>query len=145
MEPTDTDILVLPLAQALLTAASVLALVTVVVLVRRNHLELRYSLLWLLACCAGVGAAVYPESSRIAAHAMGVRFPFNAVFLLVMAFQLAVTFMLTLAASRSRRDRARLAYELARLRLELEELRARDAASATRAATASGSGAPSAG
>lgn len=114
-------ILVLPVAQALLVTGCLLALATVVVLVRRNRLELRYSLLWLLAVVAGLVVALWPELARTVSGLVGIRYTFNTVFLAVMGFQLAVTFMLTLAASRSRRDRARLAYELARLRLELEQ------------------------
>lgn len=114
-------VLVLPVAQVLLVVGCVLALATVVVLVRRNRLELRYSLLWLFAVVAGLVVALWPELARTVSGWVGIRYTFNTVFLGVMGFQLAVTFMLTLAASRSRRDRARLAYELARLRLELEE------------------------
>ncbi|MGC4118031.1 MAG: DUF2304 domain-containing protein [Myxococcales bacterium] len=114
----------IPLGLQLLACAVLLGLlVWVASLVRRRRLSLRDSLLWLLSTLAALLLMAFPELLRLAARALGVEVPSNALFAAGFVYVLVNLLSLTIAASDSAERTRKLAQECALLRAEIAELR----------------------
>jgi hypothetical protein len=94
-------------------------------LIRRQRLQLREALLWLLTTLAAIVVTAFPQILVWVAQALGVKVPANALFgagLLYLAVNvLAITITVSSNTTRVRR----LAQECALLRAEIAELRGR--------------------
>lgn len=101
----------------LIGAATVL--VAVVLLIRRNFLQVKYALMWLGASFVLVGWACFPAAAQAVARLLGVEVTSNAMFLLVNLFCLIVLLILSVSVSKDNLRIKRLAQEIALLRDEL--------------------------
>lgn len=100
-------------------------------LVRRRRLTERYALLWMVAAAALLVLAVWRDLLDIAADALGVASPPNAVFLVAFGVAFALLLHFSVAISRLSDEAKILSQEVARLDQELR---------AARVANASGNG-----
>lgn len=115
-----------PLHLQILAAAVLVALLSVVVvLIRRHHLGLRDSLLWLLSTSAALLVTIFPSALEWLAHALGIAVPLNALFAAAFVYVLLNLLSATIAISSAAARLRRVTQECALLRGELEELRAR--------------------
>lgn len=111
--------------QAIAIAVLAALLLWVVVLVRRDRLSLRDSLLWLLSTAVALVLMAFPEALRWVADRLGVEVASNALFALGFVYVLLNLLSLTIGVSASAARTRRLAQECALLRGEVETLRAR--------------------
>ena len=86
--------------QLLSIAASLLVLGIVFEAVRRRHLMERYALLWLTSGFVLLGLAVWQGALATLAHAMGIKYAPNALFVVAFGFILLLLFHFSLVVSR---------------------------------------------
>jgi hypothetical protein len=86
--------------QLLAIAASLLVLGIVFEAVRRRHLLERYALLWLTSGFVLLGLAVWQGALATLAHAMGIKYAPNALFVVAFGFILLLLFHFSLVVSR---------------------------------------------
>jgi hypothetical protein len=134
MPPVDP---LIPVQLQIFAAAILLAFIGwLLVLVRRDRLSLRDSLLWLLSTAIALVFTVFPATLRWVAQALHVEVPANALFALAFVYVLVNLVSLTIGLSNASSRVRRLTQECALLRAELERLRVwtdADAASVRRA------------
>ena len=109
--------------QIIAVVVTALMFVVVLELVRRRRLVERYALLWMLAALGLVVLAVWRDLLDIAADALGIADPPNALF--IVAFGIAYFLLLhfSVATSRLSEETKILAQEVARLDSELRRAR----------------------
>jgi hypothetical protein len=95
---------------------------SVVHLIKKELLELKYSLLWLFSGVCLVFLAVNPLVLSGLADLFGIADRLNMLFLAGNLFLIAIVFSLTVALSRSSRRIRNLTQETALLKIELERL-----------------------
>lgn len=107
--------------QLFLMVISLTFLIYIFSLVRKEKLELKYTLAWCLMGLVLVMIAVQPQIVEIIAELLGVGLPVNAVFLLGIFCILVILLTLTVAISRTSIRTKRLIQELAILKFEINE------------------------
>jgi hypothetical protein len=117
---------ILPLEIQLLSLAVLVAFSAWVVwLIRKQRLQLRESLMWLLTTLAAMGVTAYPQLLAWGADLLGIQVPANALFGAGLLYLAANVLAITIAVSGNTAKVRRLAQECALLRAELTELRGR--------------------
>jgi hypothetical protein len=86
--------------QLVAVAASGLLLLAVLELVRQRRLLERYAVLWLFSALVLLGLAVWSGLLEEIAHAIGVIYPPNALFLIAFGFVLVLLLHFSIAVSR---------------------------------------------
>lgn len=107
--------------QLFLIIISLAFLVYIFSLVRKEKLELKYTLAWCLLGFVLVIIAVQPQIVEIIAEILGIGLPVNVVFLLGIFCILIILLTLTVAISRTSIRTKRLIQELAILKFEINE------------------------
>ncbi|MCK9313715.1 MAG: DUF2304 domain-containing protein [Methanocorpusculum sp.] len=107
--------------QLFLIVISLTFLIYIFSLVRKEKLELKYTLAWCLMGFVLVLIAVQPQIVEIIAELLGIGLPVNAVFLLGIFCILIILLTLTVAISRTSIRTKRLIQELAILKFEINE------------------------
>jgi len=95
--------------------AAVILLGIILELVRRRRLMERYALLWLGSGLVLLGLAIWREALTELAHALGIFYPPNALFLIAFGFVLFLLMHFSLAVSRLSDQTKVLAQRLAML------------------------------
>jgi len=108
--------------QIILAVSSLLFTFSVAQLIRKEALELKYSLLWLFSGLGLAFLAVNPQTLQALADLFGVVDRLNMLFLAGNIFLIAIVFSLTIALSRASRRIRSLTQETALLKIELERL-----------------------
>jgi len=93
----------------------------VVILVRREHVELKYTLFWLFSGLMMILLTVFPRTLEIISNLLGVYEPVNTLFLIANFFLIMIIFSLTVALSRNANRLRQLTQEVAILRNEIEK------------------------
>jgi hypothetical protein len=96
----------------------------VVRLIRTQRLSLRDSLLWFLTTLAALMVTAFPRLLVIAADAVGIQVPANAIFGVGILYLAVNVLSVTLLASTNAARVRRIAQECALLRAEVAALRA---------------------
>lgn len=107
--------------QLFLIVISLVFLIYIFSLVRKEKLELKYTLAWCLMGFVLVIIAVQPQIVEIIAEILGIGLPVNVVFLLGIFCILIILLTLTVAISRTSIRTKRLIQELAILKFEINE------------------------
>lgn len=100
----------------------VLGMLFLVNMIRKNKLELKYSLLWFVL---GVGILIFgcfPSLTSYLAQICGIGQPINLLFFAGFCFSLMIIFSLSLAVSRMSVKLKKLTQELGLLKKELEDM-----------------------
>lgn len=108
--------------QIILLVASIITLFMIINMIRKYHLELKYSLLWLLFCIANILLAAFSDISIYTARLLSIKEPVNAIFLLYFGFQFFLIFSLSLTISRISNKFTQLVQEVGLLKEEVEKL-----------------------
>lgn len=108
--------------QILIVLVALLAMLYVINKVRKNGIELRYSLLWLLLGGGIIVFACFPQIINWLSHALGISQPVNMLFFAGFCFLLPIIFSLSVAVSRLSNKAKRMTQELALLNKELERI-----------------------
>ena len=101
--------------QIVAVLASGALLIGVLELVRRRRMLERYALLWLFSAVILLGLAVWRGALNVIAHAIGVIYPPNAIFVVAFGFVLFLLLHFSLAVSRLTDQTKVLAQRLALL------------------------------
>ena len=96
-------------------------LISVLKLVSRDKLLLKYSLLWILLCVVCLVCDAFPGIVYWASELLGFVSPSNFIFLISIALLLAISLSLSVAVSRSVIANKNLTQRIALLEKELEE------------------------
>ena len=106
--------------QIVVIVVIVLAMIALVNMIRKNKLELRYALLWMVMGIGVLIFAAFPQLTSILAKAMGIGTPINMLFFIGFCFSLAIIFSLSVAISRLSNRSKKLTQEIALLKKELQ-------------------------
>lgn len=102
----------------------ILMLVYIGVSIKREKIDLKYSLPWIVLCLVAAVFDIFPQMLEKLARACGMRVPANMVFLVAIALLALAVYLLTAAVSRLSRKHTRLIQEFALLKREVEQMRA---------------------
>ncbi len=102
--------------------ASLLFLCYIILMLRDKKIELKYTLIWLLAGICLLVAAIFPGVLRLISDLLNVVEPVNTLFLSIIFFMLLIIFTLTIALSRNANRVKTLTQEIGIIKLELEKL-----------------------
>ena len=89
--------------------------------VRKEVMDLKYTLVWILSGLIILILAFVPESITIFSHFVGIALPVNALFLMGLLFSLVIIFTMTVTISKISLRVTRLAQEVAIIKLELDK------------------------
>lgn len=84
-------------------------------MLRKEKLDIKYSLTWLFAGVSLIILALQPNIVFDIAHFVGIQIPSNGIFLFGIFFVLLITFSLTVALSRQSVRMRKMAQEMALL------------------------------
>lgn len=107
--------------QIIIALIILISLVALINLIRKNKLDLKYSLSWILL---GVGILVFdlfPGLTSLLAALLGIDVPVNMLFFLGFCFSLLIIFSLTVAVSRLSKRVTKLTQELALFSKKLDD------------------------
>jgi hypothetical protein len=106
----------------------VLALAGIILQVRKNKLNLRFALSWLLLVCVLLVLDIWPGLAGWLADAAGVEIPLNMLLFLGICFTLLLIFSLTKRVSKLTDETKRLTQEVAILKETYRTDRCKDEA-----------------
>ena len=106
------------------TAASLLAFVLVLELVRQRRLREEYSLLWLATALAMMIVSAWRDLLHGLSRAVGISYPPNLLFLLAALFTMLLLLYFSTVITRLTQENKDIAQEVALLRYEVESLAA---------------------
>lgn len=108
--------------QLLLLLGSVSTLVIIINMIRKERLELKYSLLWILMSLSITCLSLFPKSIELIADLMGVVTHINAIFFLGLTSNLIICFSLTISESRKSKKIKELTHAIALLENKLSSV-----------------------
>lgn len=108
--------------QLVIGILSVICVLSICNLVRRNKLDLRYGLIWILVGICVVILDFSPRLLEALTRFMGIELPINMLFFLGFCFSLMIMFSLTKTISDLVHKVKRLTQEIAILQKRIEEL-----------------------
>lgn len=114
-----------PRFQVFLIAISLSFMLYIFALVRREELELKYTLAWCFLGFTLVIISIKPDLVLMLSKALGMELPVNTVFLLGIFCIMVILLTLTVAISRASVRSKRLIQELALLKGEISALEGR--------------------
>jgi hypothetical protein len=100
-------------SRILAAAIALVFMAMILELIRRHHLQERYSVIWFLAGLGMLAGAVFPGLLELVADAMGVRDTNVALFSLVLLLLLGLALNFSVIVSRQSEQITRLAQEQA--------------------------------
>lgn len=106
-----------------LVIAALIALLMVLINVKRKKLNIKYSIVWMLWSMFSLFLAIFPQVFYKFAHIVGIELPVNAVFLIMIGLLYALTFYSYTMISKHNDEIIKLTYEVASLKKEVEELK----------------------
>lgn len=95
-------------------------------MVRRNKVELKYSLPWFLLGLGILVFACFPQLCALLAELLGIGLPINLLFFIGFCLTLVVIFSQSVSLSRLSEKNKKLTQELGLLRNEVNSLRQKD-------------------
>lgn len=99
----------------LLIAVSLIFMAVIARLVKKKHLSMKYSFLWIALLLAVLLCAVFPVIPYRMSDLLGFESPANFIFLVAIFFLLAITLSLSIVVSKQQRKITTLVQELALL------------------------------
>lgn len=107
--------------QIIIGVAAILCILGICNMVRKNKLDLRYGLVWIIL---GVCVAIldfWPQLLKALTNLMGIELPINMLFFLGFCFSLIIIFGLTKTVSELSHKVKRLTQEIALLEKKMKE------------------------
>lgn len=105
-----------------ITMLDILGLLYILQLVRKNRLDLKYALSWLIVSIFVLIMVVFPNLMEKLAEFLGIASPVNMIFFLGFIFSLAIILILTVALSINAGSVKRLNQKIAMLDKRVREL-----------------------
>ena len=110
--------------------ASILFLVMMVELIRKNRVALKYALLWLFSGVVLLILSIFPGALNRLASLIGVYNPVNALFAIMLICGLMLMISFSVIMSGNKKAVVRLTQEVSRLENRVRELEGKQAAAA---------------
>lgn len=105
--------------QICLLMGCILTLLSIISMIRKEKLDLKYSLSWIVINIVILILCLFPQVIDWIAGVIGVATPINAVFFFGIVFQMLITFSLTVAQSRNSKKLKDLAQKVALLEKQI--------------------------
>lgn len=105
--------------QIIIIVAAVLVLLAIFHMIKKNRLELRYALSWMLLDVVIIIFSAFPQIMALLADLMGIVSPVNMLFFLGFCFSLILLFRLNATVSRLSGKVTRLTQQIAILEEQL--------------------------
>ncbi|ASA24429.1 DUF2304 domain-containing protein [Paenibacillus donghaensis] len=112
--------------QIILFLVSIVCFCLLINMIRKYHIELKYSMMWLCVMFIVVILSIFPKSFETIATHMGIELPVNALFLISIFGISIILFSLTIVISRTTIKLKELSQEIGLLKHEMEELKRKD-------------------
>ena len=106
--------------QIVIAVAAVIGILAICNMIRKNKLDLRYALIWIVVGLCVIVLDVFPGLLGGITECLGIELPINMLFFLGFCFSILIIFGLTKAVSDLSYKVKRLTQELALLKNELE-------------------------
>lgn len=106
--------------QMIIAIGSLLALMYIINMIRKEELDLKYSLIWILVDCSILICSIFPKAIDRIALILGVAEPINVIFFLGIVFICVIILSLTIAQSRNSKKLKDLVQKVALLEKESE-------------------------
>lgn len=104
-----------------LAVAAILLLLFIAFSLKRNHLAVKYSVMWLALPMLFVLMVIFSEPLSNLANWLGFELPSNFVFMIVLGLCILLCFGLTLIVSKQRKEIIKLIQELSIIKKEIDE------------------------
>ncbi len=104
--------------QIFIIISCILYLVFIINMIRKEKLDLRYALVWILVDIAIIILCVFPKIIDFIAGLIGIATPVNMVFFFGIVFQIIIVFSLTREQSQNAKKIKELAQRIALLENE---------------------------
>lgn len=108
--------------QIIIGVVIVLGLIIIFHYVKKNRLELKYSLSWLITGLFVLVLGIFPSLMTKLSKLMGIASPVNMIFFLGFCFSLMIMFTLTVALSITASTAKRLTQKVALLEKRINEM-----------------------
>lgn len=108
--------------QLIIITGCIGTLIVIINMIRREKLDLKYSLLWIIICISIGLLSLFSSSIDFIANLIGVATPINAVFFLGLLAVLFTVFTLTVAESRKAKKITELTQRLAIMEDKIRKL-----------------------
>lgn len=105
-----------------LLIASAIALLFVIISVKKKKLNIKYSIVWILWAILSLLMSIFPKTFYMFSELIGIELPVNAVFLIMIGLLYALTFYAYMMVSKHNDEIIQLTYEVASLKKKIEEL-----------------------
>lgn len=113
-----------PKLQIIIAIIVLIGLTYLISLIRKNRLELKYALSWLVVAVIVLIIDCFPILMEELAHMLGIASPVNMMFFVGFLFSLVILLTLTVAVSIAATSVKRLTQKIALLEKRVEELEA---------------------
>lgn len=107
--------------QITIGAIAILAILLICNMIRKNKIDLRYSLIWIIVIGCVVVLDLWPGLLGTLARAMGIEVPINMLFFLGFCFSLIIIFGLSRNVSDLSEKVKKLTQELALVKEEIDQ------------------------
>ncbi len=94
----------------------IITVVIIITKIRRNKLDLRYTIPWIVLVAGLMGMTLFPRLLDWLSETLGIYSPVNMLFFMGVAFSLVIIFSLTMAISKMADEIKCLAQEVALLK-----------------------------
>lgn len=108
--------------QISLLIASIIMLLFVLFFVKRNKMNIHYSIIWIVLAIGMIVISLFPSIFISFKNLIGIEVASNAVFLITIFVLYCLSFFVYLAISKHNNEIIKLNYEIADLKKKLEEL-----------------------
>lgn len=108
--------------QIIIALIIIIALLIALNMIRKNKLELKYALSWLVLGIVLLILDIFPVLMQKFSYIMGIELPTNMMFFLGFCFSLIIIFILTISLSRTSSKLKRVAQKVAILEKQIESL-----------------------
>lgn len=106
--------------QIFLFLSTVIMFIFMIKLIKKETLQLKYSLLWIIIGVMMIILSIFPCILEYISKVLGIVTPTNTLFLIGLIFELMIVFSLTVALSKSSERVKNLSQEIALIRKEFE-------------------------
>lgn len=108
--------------QVIVMIACLFMTIFIVNMIRREKLELKYSLIWIISNIAIVICCIFPFIIEWAAKLIGIAAPMNGLFFAAIVFLLILGLLLTISQSRNSKKIKDLTQKIGLLEAKLKEI-----------------------
>lgn len=105
-----------------LLIASILMLLFVILKVKKNKMNIHYSVIWIIWGISLIILSIFPSIINFVSNILSIATPTNALFLIMIFFLYCLTFYIYLKISKHNEEIISLNYEIASLKKKVNEL-----------------------